>query len=653
MRHLLSLGLALALSLAAHAQSISIRVVDAATGAAVKDADVRAVVVEHVEKRRGERIRISELDLWEAERETTNLRAVSDAEGRATIELGTVDDPESFVLLSATSGALWAGHAVSFEWAKDVKLRLEPDFALEVHVFDAAGQPASGVPVEYTQEPKEVSRVVTRTYIACATSDARGIARFPHAQEVLGFGTHETNLLWARVPTVKRVQLGFDPTQRPLPKLELHLPPCGSVRFRFENEFHGRVLLRHADSRTSDRGFLGNDMDRWRVEVREGVALFPYVEPGVALQYDLDPPKSARSPAVRFLGPKAVGETREVTPGKRMPSRGVVAKLIDSHRVPLRDCRFNLQALSHFDMGMSIQITSAFHRKTTDADGRIAFGISSEAASTVELHFKVDGVGEWRGLVPEQTTSDVIDLGELVLAPIVDPELLASLDDDALEAEFLRVHEFAKVATKWQKERVPLELLVLEMARRGGERWITFLRSRFDEAARDSTRPDWYLMDELTWLIALRRAQRRPDPCRLELHPEDLSRAAFGLPTHVRVALRNVDPEESFVVGNGDHEHVVAALAPFGGTTKPEPNHARKSRGGMWKEASVRPGELSSSHEDVGWWDIDLSERFELGEGDWTLRLEYVPSFDSESKGEPVGMKVAAEPFVLRVRAAK
>jgi hypothetical protein len=67
----------------------------------------------------------------------------------------------------------------------------------------------------------------------------------------------------------------------------------------------------------------------------------------------------------------------------------------------------------------------------------------------------------------------------------------------------------------------------------------------------------------------------------------------------------------------------------------------------------VRPGELSSSHEDVGWWDIDLSERFELGEGDWTLRLEYVPSFDSESKGEPVGMKVAAEPFVLRVRAAK
>lgn len=648
MRHLLSLGLALALSLAAHAQSVSIRVVDAATGAAVQGADVRAVVVEHVEKRRGERTAIQELDLWDAERETTKLRAVSDAEGRATIELGTVDDPQTFVLLSATSGALWAGHVVSFEWAKDVKLRLEPDLALEVQVLDATGQPAAGVPVSYTEEPAEEPRVPTTRQIAVVTSDARGIARFPHAQDVLRSVPNWKSLLSAVIPTVEPARIDFDPTQRPLPRLELRLPPCGSVRIKFESDFAGRVRLRRAKSVTHSVGYFWTPFETWRVAVRNGVALFSYVEPGLALEYKVEPPKHPESPEVRFLGPSAVGEARELTYGKRLPSRGLLVQLVDKRRVPLREREIHLVVQSHFRNGIGGRSVVSPFRRHTDADGRIVFRISSEAAKTVDLRFKADGVGEWLGLVPELATGDDIDLGVLVLAPVGDPEFLASLDDAALEAEFFRIDAFARAT---YKGRVPVEMLVLDMARRGGERWITFLRSRFDEIRSGKYRPGWDAIDELTWLIALRRAQRRPDPCRLELHPEDIARAAFELPTHVRVALRNVDPQESFVVGNGDHEHVVAALAPFGGTTKPEPNHARKSRGGMWKEASVRPGELSSSHEDVGWWDIDLSERFELAEGDWTLRLEYVPSFDFESKGEPVGVKVAAEPFVLRLRA--
>ncbi|MCY3003708.1 MAG: hypothetical protein NTV21_18070 [Planctomycetota bacterium] len=649
MRHLLSLGFALVLVLAAHAQSVSIRVVDAASGAAVQGADVRAVVVSHVEERRRERIPLSEIAEWEAEREATKLRAVSDASGAATLDFSAIGVPESYVLLSARSGDLWGGRAIVGTGEGEVELRVEPDFSFDVHVFDASGQPAAGVPVAYTHALPEHSRIPRRMCTALVTSDVRGVARFPHAQDVLRSMSNTTPMLWAAIPTVRPVEIAIDPAISQQPRLELHLPPCGRVRFQFDAGSAGQVRLRRAYPKPFGGGDAWMSMDPWRVPVRDGVALFSHVEPGLELDYLVETPGVDEQKTMQVVGPSGAGETRVVTPGKRPKPRSVVAQLVDRNREPLRDGKVHLDICSHLRTANRSSSSNRGYRKQADADGRLEFNIPSEESGAVELGFSVEGVGEWNGLVPKLADGERLDLGALVLVPIGDPQYLGSLDDDALERELLRIETLAKVTSSaWSA----LEGLAIEAARRGGERWSSFFRRRLDDH-RAAEREDRYsdqTLPDLSWFVLLRRAQRRPDPCRLEVHPDDLKRASFTSPVRLRAAVRNVDPEESFETGTDGCWNVLAEFEPNGAGVRPARRSDPPMRGGPAERFQLRPGEHSAEKFDSGWWDIDLSWQFEVPEGDWLLRLAYSPTIGFDYMTSPVVVKVAAEPFVLRVR---
>jgi hypothetical protein len=652
MRNLLSLGLALALSLAAQAQSVSIRVVDAATGAAVKGADVRAVVVAHVEKRRRERIPLSEIAEWEAEREATKLRAVSDASGAATLDFSAIGVPEGYVLLSARSGDLWAGRVIGGTGEGEVELRVEPDFSFDVHVFDASGKPAAGVPVAYAFAQAPHARGMSRMPMAVVTSDTSGVAHFPHAQAVLPMLATGAAVLWAAIPTANSLEIPIDPSKRPQPRLELRLPPCGSLNVEFAKDFGGQVRVRAANSQRGGREDHWMSMDPWRVAVRDGVARFPHVEPGLRLDCQVEVPGAAYSMTEHIAGPAKAGETLVVRPGKRPEARFVTAQLVDPKREPLRDRKCSLAVISHWNRAGSGGSSSRGDRATTNSEGRVEVRLPPEEGNSIELHFQLAGVGEWLGVVPKLGDGEKLDLGVLVLAPTGDPQYLGSLDDDALEREFLRIETLAKVTSgAWSA----LEGLAIEAARRGGERWVTLLRSRLD-ADRAAEREERYsdqTLPDLSWLILLRRAQRRPDPCRLEIHPDDLKRPSFTSPVQLRAAVRNVDPEESFETGTDGFWNVLAEFEPNGAGVRPARRSDSPMKGGPAECFQLRPGELSAEKFDCGWWDIDLSWQFEVPEGDWSLRLAYSPTTELDDEASPAFVKVAAEPFVLRVREEK
>jgi hypothetical protein len=652
MRHLLSLGLALALSLAAQAQSVSVRVVDAATGGAVEGADVRAVVVKHVEERRRERIPLSEIAEWEAEREATKLRAVSDASGAAKIDFSAIGVPESYVLLSARSGEQWGGRVIVGTGEGEVELRVEPDFSFDVHVFDASGKPAAGVPVAYVFAQPPQSRGMPRMPMANVTSDSNGVARFPHAQAVLPTLASGAPVLWAAIPTAEALEIPIDPSKRPQPRLELRLPPCGSLNVEFAKDFVGQVRVRAASSQNRGREDHWMSMDPWRVAVRDGVARFPYVEPGLRLDCQVEVPGVAHSMTDHIAGPAKAGETLVVRPGKRPEARLVMAQLVDAKREPLRERKCSLTVISHWRRAGGGGASSRGDGATTDSEGRVEIRLPPEEGNQIELHFQLGDVGEWVGLVPKLGDGEKLDLGVLVLAPFGDPEYAKGFDDDALEREFVRIEEISKVTSSAHGS---LEALATEMVRRGGERWVALLRSRLD-ADRAAEREERYAdktLHELTWLILLRRAQRRPDPCRLEIHPDDLKRPYFTPAVRVRMAIRNVDPEESFETGTDGHSNVYAAFDSDSTGVRPMLRSDLPIPGGMSERYRLLPGEQSAEKRNMGWWDIDLSMRFDLHEGDWVLRLEYEPSFCFGFDVTPHGAKVAAEPFVLRVREPK
>lgn len=651
MRHLFFLGIALALSLAAQAQSVSVRVVDAATGAAVKGADVRAVVVKHVEERRRERIPLSEIGEWEAEREATKLRAVSDASGAATLDFSAIGVPESYVLLSARSGEQWGGRVIVGTGEGEVELRLEPDFSFDVHVFDASGKPAAGVPVAYSNAQPKRMRGPMRMYAAVVNSDASGVARFPHAQVVLRSTSNTGMVVLAAVPTADSVELAFDATQRPLPKAELHLPPCGSVILRFDANAGRQVRLRKAIREELGANFWLSECP-WRVAVRDGVALFPYVEPGLELEYQVDRPDVMEPKTERILGPLFPGERLVVTPSERPEPRGVIVQLVDKRSVPLRDRELFMDLYSHLRTEKSSSGGVRSSDETTDATGRLEILLPDESAGVIELRLRIDGVGSWVGVVPALANGKILNLGSVVLAAVDDAELLAAFDDDGLEREFERIAEVAKVDSV---ENCRLECVALEMARRGGERWIAFLQRQLEQGrkAEAERRYAEVTLDELSWLIALRRAQRRPDPCRLVIHAADLEQESFALPVTLRVALQNVDSEESFSVSSIATDHILATFEPNEAGVTPKSVWEPIYGGGASSRTRLRPGQSSARSSGRGSWQLDLSRRFELTDGDWRLRLEYGPSFNYQHRTAPVGIKIAAEPFVLRVREPK
>lgn len=191
--------------------------------------------------------------------------------------------------------------------------------------------------------------------------------------------------------------------------------------------------------------------------------------------------------------------------------------------------------------------------------------------------------------------------------------------------------------------------LLEECGRRGGPRWIEFLAEREEELVRNLEDP----AQRGVWLAlqsALRRSRGEGLPLRVVVHPDDLETAPRGPSIPIRFALQNVDPVHSYDLAFIRADALASVQSPAG-RDAPRKRFPNLPHVGLARHARVAPGETTTTHDAEGWWTVDVSDEFDFGEGDWTVRLLYLPLGGGQfSHFESGATAFASEPFVVRIR---
>ena len=223
--------------------------------------------------------------------------------------------------------------------------------------------------------------------------------------------------------------------------------------------------------------------------------------------------------------------------------------------------------------------------------------------------------------LPHDPSTDVLELGDLVLRAPNSPVRWTSFDDDSLEVEWARWRGLSR----WNgSHRFECEGLLGEMARRGGARWNAYLERLHAELAAASKEGSW---EAETLLLptfrALRRVQGRPDPLRLELAGEGRIECTFPALPVLNFELRNVDATESLeLVRGGSYRSGRFARLRFdlrradGSSVPPLPNEVGMG-GGMSTTETLAPEETLSG-------EADMARYVEpLPPGEYRFRLQY------------------------------
>lgn len=203
-----------------------------------------------------------------------------------------------------------------------------------------------------------------------------------------------------------------------------------------------------------------------------------------------------------------------------------------------------------------------------------------------------------------------------------DDFLLRRMNDEQLELEHARIAELIELDLRHSWDH---STCLLEMARRGGERWTSFLRverelARIPESAGP---PHVGAESELTVLTALRRAEGRPDPGRMVLRSTSPRSSRVGEGLKLEYALRNEDPDDSFEVSTWDFERVRAEVRDASGALVPRKQSPDVLGGGPAESWRLQPGASTKDSPGQGWWTFELSEQFELAPGEYSLELGY------------------------------
>lgn len=273
--------------------------------------------------------------------------------------------------------------------------------------------------------------------------------------------------------------------------------------------------------------------------------------------------------------------------------------------------------------------------------------------------------------LPTPAISAVLELGAVQLHDPYDDRALRRLSDDELEREHALVVQLddAEVLGAFA-----LSTVELEMARRGGKRWVAILRSAFemkreleerwrrapDESASDDDPGDidsvcastvWDPLGLLARLTLLRRAERRPDPAQLLLRGSSPREFVAGTPMSLAIGLINVDSSESFYPPPRLGEYLrVTVLDENGIAIQPREREARMLEGPQ-AFPYLAPGEAS-------WTTInhprrvDISSQVDLPPGRYTVVLEAPIEAHANEVGSLHGrVTIKSEPFEIVVRA--
>lgn len=618
-----------------------VRVVDGASGAPVADAEVA-----RYEAREERDARPSAQMLWGAYWGEPVARAHSDASGEARLARGAGGQ----LHLEAFAPGKWA--ELDTEAPGPVTLRLEPDFTLAVPVRDDRGRPAGEVPVAlFMLAPEGRDRAGDGAlepfgpiHAVVVSSRADGVARFPHAQRLVQGSSQFSCRVEVALPLAAPVGIAIDRQRLGEPTAPLVLPPTGALRIECPGLDARSARIRRP--RLGAHAGVWFSTDPWRVPAIDGVAEFPRVGVGAPIEYEV---ASGDVPPLKghLKGPSAAGETVVLRcPGAEdLPV--LVGRVLDQELQPVQRASLSLTLTEISGNAHS----SRGYRLDTDAEGRFRFRLSERGPRALErweLEIAALGASSDEIELPLDLTSGAFDCGDLVLIAADAASWLARKDDDQLEAEYRRA---GAAARRNGSRRDRVEACLLEMARRGGERWIAFL-ARELAALRAAESPPG-LPGEVVFLTALRRAERLGDPLVVEsIGPATLEGTFPELP-RMQLRLRNADPRgESFHVTEGGsyrsgrfaRVHVTA----LDGAGQRAPAFASPGAvgGGISTTRKVAPDE-------GGTFVLELLDYVDLRlPGEYRVRVEYHDDEDIADLDSTQGRICAGSPeFALRWQA--
>jgi hypothetical protein len=268
--------------------------------------------------------------------------------------------------------------------------------------------------------------------------------------------------------------------------------------------------------------------------------------------------------------------------------------------------------------------------------------------------------------LPTPANAAILELGTAQLYDPYDDRALRRLSDKDLEREHALLLQLKETDARGL---FALSAVQLEMARRGGGRWVKLLRREFEVIRQEespSTTPAQESEETIEWdgvirsvdplgllarLTLLRRAERRPDPAQLQVHGSSSRDFVVGAPMNLAFGVINVDPTERFFPPAHMYDLVrVRAYDDTGAAITPK-ERQRTWREGIHQSPRLSPGEASWDRTN-GPWQVDVRRDFDLPPGRYTVVLEAPIETLSNEVGSLHGrVTIKSEPFEIVVRA--
>lgn len=268
-----------------------------------------------------------------------------------------------------------------------------------LQVLDFTGAPAQDVPVRWVDNDAGESW----------PTDAEGIARLPDLRQRLESAGGLARI-WHPLPFATPPAADLKPQAGRGPRLESRLPPSGSLEV-FVYEMDGQPA---PDDTQVDLVLLGAETaGQWSAPLRQGRALFPYVEPGQQWEVRASHVGSQQPTVARGPGPAAGGHARlEIRIGSQHPVLRLRA--VDAFGAPLVRTELDLEWRGDW-LARSERLRSDdggyFY---VDDDGGGLFG----ASSVIVTERAADGaIRRGRKEIPADLPKGLHDGGDVVLLP--------------------------------------------------------------------------------------------------------------------------------------------------------------------------------------------------------------------------------------------
>lgn len=411
--------------------ALRVRVVERASGASVRDAEVRFATTQALgewavaRRRAGKSFRDNESAL-----DAIGTRAHSDAEGWVVL-------PRTSATLRccARSGRLYGECLIAATSAPPLgghQLALSPDRTLRVRVLDAADRPVVGIGVRLDAlvryaiggQPGPFQRVV-------GTTGDDGTAEIRHVQHIgipwlAGSDGRRIGRITLNIPGGSDPGVAIDPDEPPEHPVTLRMPPTGTVRVEVHDEagrtspLVGRVVLLPDSPHRTRFGFdwpFAVKAPQWIETLHDGAAEFPRV--ALHRRFTVHVLGNAERMHAVFEGPTSEHEPRVVVLPHDDGRVALVGRALDAKHQPLADTA--LQLWLRRDAGTAKPGPTC----RTDAAGRFTLEVERDLVGALDsLEFRLAASDRNAGAVRvvgprlQNTTSRrAIEIGELVFEP--------------------------------------------------------------------------------------------------------------------------------------------------------------------------------------------------------------------------------------------